>query len=888
MTATLIEGRADLRSRLALAVASVMRMPVELIADETSFSSLGIDSLAAAELTAEIEDLLGVELPLTAVHEYPSIAALARFIEGDAGPSPFDRMRADSVLSPEITPHGRGRRTSDARSILLTGATGFLGAHLLRSLLDETDATVLCLVRCRGSCGMTRLHENLARYGLSDEQVAERVVAIDGDLSRPMLGLAERAFSALAQRVDAIVHGGASVDWVRGYDALRDTNVLGTREILRLACHGAPKPVHFVSSLGVCYSTLGPRAIDEGANALVHLEGLSLGYAQSKCVAESLVGEAGRRGLPVTITRPALVSGDSTSGRSNVDDLLTRFIAGCVAMGAAPDLDWRVDCLPVDQVARAITRIARAHERGTDVVHIAALRPRHWRECVLWMRLCGYELDLLPYRQWLRLLALVTPDHPLYALRSFFLQPVGGEDDLTLPELYEERRKACIRGERSRVRMSALDAQCSTIDTALLDRYFERYVAEGVVPDNPIRAATRRGSFAATPSVEALLPALTRSLAVRFGDQTLAIESVSLAPLGGDDSIVSELTSWRAGATMGLFRAEISLRSGGKARTTHVIVKAKPSDECVIEVADNVAALASPALGASYARFRDYIGFTRCHERELALYRESDPRIRRHSPVPLALSTHEEKQRWMLVLEEIPATALFHAGEADAAWSADLLSAAIDGAAEIHSVWFGRERELMSQRWLAPVRDGARLTEMAPLWRALADHAREHAGAWRSAEIVRVHEELVQRLAEWSAPLTQLPRTLIHNDFNPRNIAITRGVAPRLCAFDWELATIGLPQRDVAELLCWTLDANATPDEVAGWVERSRVQLARATGARIDSPDWELGFSAALCELLVDRLAMYAMLDRFRPQKYLSRVVRTWMTLSRYYPWQSR
>ena len=273
---------------------------------------------------------------------------------------------------------------------------------------------------------MRRVHDNLSRYGLS--LTADRIMAVEGDLSCPMFGLSARTFDALAQRMDAIVHGGASVDWVQGYDALRNTNVLGTREILRLACRGAPKPVHFVSSLGVCYSSLGSRAIEEGEDALTNLEGLRLGYAQSKCVAESLVREAGRRGLPVTIVRPALVSGDSVTGRSNVDDLLTRFIGGCVAMGAAPDLDWRVDCLPVDEVARAIIRIALAHEKGTDVVHISAKQPRHWRECVLWMRLCGYELDLLTYREWVgRLGHDAVTGHQLHPLRSFFMHPVAGE-----------------------------------------------------------------------------------------------------------------------------------------------------------------------------------------------------------------------------------------------------------------------------------------------------------------------------------------------------------------------------------------------------------------------------------------------------------------------------
>ena len=898
MTRTLIGDAPDLCSRLRLAAATVLRISPEHVGDDTPFTSLGLDSLAAAELTTVVGDMLGVAIPLTAVHEYSTVAALARFIEGgsQSGVTPCERMRADAVLPEDIRPRfisgSPVARTRDARHILLTGATGFLGAHLLRTLLDETDARILCLVRGRtrgGAEADMRLIDNLARYGLDDARTAERVVAVEGDLARPHLGMSLTAFDALAQGVEAIIHGGAQVDWVRGYDGLRDVNVLGTREILRLACRGVPKPVHFISSLGVCYSLIGPRALDEGEDALPFLEGLRLGYAQSKCIAESLVREAGRRGLPVSIVRPALLSGDSVDGRSNVDDLLTRFIAGCVSMMAAPDLDWRVDCLPVNQVARAIVRLARDHATGTSVAHISAKQPRHWRECVLWMRLCGYELELLPYHEWLeRLGDEATVGHCLHPLRSFFLHPVAGENGLTLPEVYEESRRARIRDERSHERLAVLGAGCSSIDSALLDRYFAQYVVERVVPDVRRRYEMKAGAgLPSSPAtIDALRPEVERALRQRCGDPSLSIEGVTLAPMGGDDSIVSELTSWREGAAMGLFRGAVAVRGANGSSTARVVVKVKPSDESVLEVAESVAALASPTLGREYARFRDFHGFTRCHMRELALYRESDPRIRRHSPAPLALSPVGETHRVTLVLEEIPASALFHPGDADAPWSPVLLGAAIDGAAQIHSLWYGREAELMEQTWLAPVRDSARLTSMRPLWSALADHARTHSPAWRDASLARTHHQLVERVSEWSIPLTGLPRALIHNDFNPRNIGMLTTSAPRLCAFDWELATIGLPQRDLAELLCWTLHASTPREEVAAWIERARVQLSAATGARIEASDWELGFRAALCELLVDRLAMYAMVDRFRPQRYLPRVARTWMTLQSYYPWR--
>jgi aminoglycoside phosphotransferase (APT) family kinase protein len=148
-----------------------------------------------------------------------------------------------------------------------------------------------------------------------------------------------------------------------------------------------------------------------------------------------------------------------------------------------------------------------------------------------------------------------------------------------------------------------------------------------------------------------------------------------------------------------------------------------------------------------------------------------------------------------------------------------------------------------------------------------------------------VHAACLSDVAAWSRDLDAAPHTLIHNDFNPRNVAIRRRDGRlTLCAFDWELATIGAPQRDIAEFLCFVLPSNAPHSSVRRWVERSRVLFNAAAEADIDPTQWERGFSAALCDLLVDRLAMLAMIDRVRPQSFLPRVVATWLNLYECFP----
>jgi hypothetical protein len=126
---------------------------------------------------------------------------------------------------------------------------------------------------------------------------------------------------------------------------------------------------------------------------------------------------------------------------------------------------------------------------------------------------------------------------------------------------------------------------------------------------------------------------------------------------------------------------------------------------------------------------------------------------------------------------------------------------------------------------------------------------------------------------------------LIHNDFNPRNICLRHQPdGPRLVAYDWELATIGAPQHDLVELLCFVLTERASRHDVYGWIERHRLLLECDTGAEIDRRMWINGFRASLYDLMLNRLPMYCLIDRVRRQRFLPRVVRTWRRLYQWFP----
>ena len=881
-----------LRPRLAQLAADVLRIPVADIHPAVPFSAMGLDSLAAAELTALIEDELSHELPPAILFEYPTLESLWRFIESRFAGAPIETndggrketsiagMLADALLPADIVPACAHDPLPD--DVLLTGSTGFVGAYLLRSLLRDSRATVYCLVRRNGTEASARVRQNLMQYGLWEEHYASRICCIYGDLSQPLLGMANRDFSNTARSIGAIYHAAAAVDWVRPYEDLRDVNVIGTRELLRLACTGPAKSFHFLSSLAVCYSTSATGEALESDVPLTNLRGLHFGYAQSKCVAESLVRQAAERGSRVTVARPTLVSGDSTSGISNADDLLSRFLRGCIEMGTAPDLDWAMDCVPVDHVADAMVRLARNGVPG-GVYHLVNPRLRYWRECVLWMCLRGYPLELIPYREWMmRLRAIATASHPLYPLRAFFLRTVDEEGGLAIPELYEETRRRRTRCDFSRAMLAQAKTDCPPLDTHLLDRYFDSYTERGLI--SPVTRATnvRRDACLSRP----LVIAIERSLRSRSCDPALRIKNVELFPMGCDDSIVAELTSWRRGSRPGLRRARLTTEAqDGCISVIDLVLKSKPPDTDAIAVGEQVARLCGRQLGDAYAAWRDHIGLTAGHLRELAIYEIDDHRLRLHVPAPLAVLRDDDRGEWVVALEYVSDAQVANASHR--AWTSSEIDAALRGLAALHAVWCDRWDALISQSWLAPRRSSAQMAEMLPLWSALAANARPAFTSWAGSSLVRAHESLLSGIEHWWRPLGNGLQTLIHNDFNPRNIML-RGVpggALRLCAYDWELATICAPQRDLAEFLCFTLAPETAADDAPTWVQRYRSLLEEQTRTTSDPIEWESGFRAALCDFLIDRIAMYAMVHRFRPQAFLPRVVRTWLALHQRFPW---
>jgi thioester reductase-like protein len=367
--------------------------------EDCSFADLGIDSLSLAELHGDLRALLDehgagelAEEVNTRLLQRLTVAEFFDLVRqfGDGSGQPLNalrqalaeisaeyeayevkQMRADARLPLPALPAARRGAPSD---ILLTGATGFLGPFLLGSLLGKTSYTLHALVRATDAeHGLDRIIASLRRAQLwspaLEAKVRARVHVICGDLAEPHLGIGEAGFQRLADSVDAIVHNGALVNYVRTYDALRPTNVEGTRELLRLAMTTRRKTFHLVSSTFI-YGWSTERVVGEW-DANTKMSGLDFGYSQTKWVAEQLVLSAQRQGLDVRIYRPSLIS-PTAAGFGTEDDILVRLTAFMIEHGLAVNGLNQISLLPADLIADHIVALMGLPAEAGSVFNMTA------------------------------------------------------------------------------------------------------------------------------------------------------------------------------------------------------------------------------------------------------------------------------------------------------------------------------------------------------------------------------------------------------------------------------------------------------------------------------------------------------------------------------------
>jgi len=472
-------------------------LDVPSVGRQDDFFTLGGQSLQATQMAAAIRRRL--TLPATesrsliqALLESPTLAEYARLVDrlrtatvplaiGRGAHIDFDR---ESQIDAQLDFSGpRAGDPQAPRSVLLTGASGFLGVYLLDRLARAGVKEVICLVRAATDrAAGDRLAGRMHRFGLDIERVADVVRPLAGDLTQPRFGLSDAQFSTLATRVEVIVHAGSHVNFAYPYDALRAANVGGTATILHLASQHTVKPVHYVSTIAVIAGcgVSGIRYVDE-RDPLRHPDRICLGYPESKWVAERMIHRAVQRGLPATIYRPYEITGTRDRAIWNTDTMMCALFRTIAESGLSPDIPLPLDFVPVDFTAEAIVHTLTARPPAGRVLHLT--NPHDARLSLLDERLAamGYQVQRLPYHTWVARLADLTaadPRHPMAPYLPMFAEQAGASD-LTVKEMYFAGTFPTFGRSNFLAATADANLSCPPVDAAMLDAYLAYFVDSG-------------------------------------------------------------------------------------------------------------------------------------------------------------------------------------------------------------------------------------------------------------------------------------------------------------------------------------------------------------------------------------------------------------------------
>lgn len=419
---------------------------------DAHFTDLGGDSLSALTFANLLHEIYDIDVPVGVIVSPASdLASLAAYIEAERQPgskrptfASVHGRDATEVHAADLTldkfidaktlaaaPSLPGP-SSEVRTVLLTGATGFLGRYLALEWLermDLVDGKVICLVRAKDDAAARERLDNTFDSGDAEllrhyqELAADHLEVIAGDKGEADLGLDPQTWQRLADTVDLIVDPAALVNHVLPYSQLFGPNALGTAELVRIALTSKQKPYVYVSTIGVGAGIDLSKFTEDADIRVISAtrkidDTYANGYGNSKWAGEVLLREAHDLcRLPVSVFRCDMILADTTyAGQLNLPDMFTRLMLSLVATGIAPGSFYELDAdgnrqrahydgLPVEFIAEAISTLGQQVVDGFETYHV--MNPYDdgigLDEYVDWLVDAGYPVERVGgYGEWLQ------------------------------------------------------------------------------------------------------------------------------------------------------------------------------------------------------------------------------------------------------------------------------------------------------------------------------------------------------------------------------------------------------------------------------------------------------------------------------------------------------
>ena len=455
------------------------------------FFELGGDSLKAIEYVSKAHNE-GIYFNLQNVFDYPTVKELCQCIEnGDKQQISFDNVdftKVNKILERNSLEYLSKLEKSETGNLLLAGATGYLGIHILADYLDNDTGTAYCIVRGKDKEESIKRFKELLHFYFDDKyEDMRRIEIICGDLQKENFGMDKELYDNLAVSVNTVINSAASVKHYGSYQYFYETNVETVKCLIEFCKQAGARFIH-TSTLSVSGNSFADQFDGYVSEAEKHFyeNSLYIGqpldnvYARSKFEAERIVLEAMGDGLKANIMRMGNLTNRLSDGvfqKNYESNAFLQRIKAVLGLGIVPDylMDLYVEFTPIDEAAKAVMTITRHFSMEQTVFHINSTKGVYMDKLYSMLKELGCSIEIVNGTEFTEVLRQTMKKSGMEYIFETFINDMDENDRLS----YDSNIH--IENEFTVKYLQMLGFEWSQIDFEYLKKYFDYFKSIGYI-----------------------------------------------------------------------------------------------------------------------------------------------------------------------------------------------------------------------------------------------------------------------------------------------------------------------------------------------------------------------------------------------------------------------